>query len=147
MLALLQRGLHERSYQYDSTVAVLTKGLQYLVRSEAFLSTLKEILNLSVVTDMITNISLLQYENSSFAEVIKDVTKTEILVVLSAISVAIESSKLWHSVYNNPYHILHGLYFPTYFLGNKGKIRIDEERNLDYKEECKWGGNKEGGWG
>merc|ERR1712130_896298 len=53
-----------------------------------------------------------------------DVTETEKLVVLSAISVAIESSKLWHNVYSDPDHILHGIHLPTYFSENEGNRKL-----------------------
>jgi len=57
-------------------------------------------------------------------EDMKDAIEAQKLVVLSAISVASESSKLWHEVYNDPDHILHGMHSPTYFSGNKNKRRL-----------------------
>jgi len=57
-------------------------------------------------------------------EDMKDAIEAQKLVVLSAISVASESSKLWHEVYNDPDHILHGMHSPSYFSGNKNKRRL-----------------------
>jgi hypothetical protein len=68
-------------------------------------------------------------------EEMKDVTEEEKLAVLISISVASESSKLWHSVYTDPKHILHGLHTPAYFSGNNGERRLQEEEEEEEEEE------------
>lgn len=57
----------------------------------------------------------------------KDTNDNLKAAVLSGISVAVESSKLWDEVYKNPEHVLHGLHDPTYYYADDSeRRRLDE---------------------
>lgn len=51
----------------------------------------------------------------------KDTDRLHKTVVLSGLSVAKESTKLWNDVYSNPDHALHGLHHESYYQANNGR--------------------------
>lgn len=65
-------------------------------------------------------------------EYMKDAEKEHKIAVLSAISVAMESSKLWHEVYNDSAHALYGMHLPSYYHNDiDGNRRLEEAAGID----------------
>jgi len=65
-----------------------------------------------------------------------DVKEGYKLAVLSGISVASESSKLWHNVYNDSSHSLHRIHSPSFYSrGNEGDRRLEEEGDTEYYDD------------
>lgn len=117
----------ELSYPKDDT---LSPELQKsLAKVNSIVSSVK---GSNDIDDAVSELAAVKKE----VEEMKDVTEEEKLAVLISISVASESSKLWHSVYTDPKHILHGLHTPAYFSGNNGERRLqDEEEEEEESEE------------
>jgi len=115
----------ELSYPKDDT---LSPELQKsLAKVNSIVSSVK---GSDDIDDAVSELAAVKKE----VEEMKDVTEEERLAVLISISVASESSKLWHSVYTDPQHVLHGLHTPAYFSGNNGERRLDETDETEEEE-------------
>jgi len=64
----------------------------------------------------------------------KDTDRLHKAVVLSGLSVAKESTKLWNEVYENPEHVLHGMHHDSYYQNNNTDGRTLQQFPLNLAE-------------
>lgn len=87
--------------------------------------------NSVTIDDAVSELAAIKKE----VEDMVDVNEGYKVAVLSAISVASESLKLWHAVYSDPGHALHGMHLPSYHSSSKGGDRRLDEEEEDSDEE------------